>query len=133
MPWIIFLDSVFCILYSVFDLFQIQILKHRLGKVFSPATRSHHAVGHALQQFILGSSMLLRDREVFFQSVGTLHRDSTGDPDQFTGFDIKNFWIVKIKKFLADIHRQTPWFIGLTYGYTAADRSKNQSPSAYDE
>jgi hypothetical protein len=83
---------------------QIQIFQHRLGKVFRLAAGGHHAIGHTLQQLILTGSMLLRDREVFFQSVRALHRNSTSHADQFTGFDIKNFRVLKIKKFLANIH-----------------------------
>ena len=48
---------------------------------------------------------MLRDREVLGQSVRAVDRYCAGHPDQFAGFDIKDFGEFVIENLVAGLHR----------------------------
>jgi hypothetical protein len=48
--------------------------------------------------------MLLRDREVFAQSVRAVHRYGTGDPNQLPSLDVENLFVLIIEKQFSDLH-----------------------------
>ena len=83
---------------------QPQFCEHVLGEVLRPAGGGDHAVGHGLTEFGFGGACLLRDREVFGQSVGTADCHGTADPDQFAGFGIEDFLISVVEKFRTAFH-----------------------------
>lgn len=78
---------------------------HTFDKVFCPARRGDDSVSHRLSQFVFGGTDLLRDREVFGESVRAVHRYRAGHPDQFSGFDVENFGEFVIKNLVAGLHR----------------------------
>jgi hypothetical protein len=78
-------------------------------EVFGPPGGGDDPVGHGLAEFLGGCTCFLRDREVFFQSVGAPHRHGAADPDQLTGLDIENLGILVIEHLLPDIHGESPF------------------------
>ena len=83
---------------------QPQFFEHAESEIFRPSGRRYDAVGHRLFQFSFGCPCLLRDREVFLQSGGTVHRHGTPYPDQFAGLGVEDLFIVVIEYFLVYFH-----------------------------
>ncbi len=85
-----------------------QFFSHAQGKVFGPTGRRNDAVGHRLAQFGLGCPGLLRDREVFGQSVRAIDGYGAGNPDQLPGFRVKDFFERVVKNFPPFFHPFLP-------------------------
>ena len=87
---------------------QPQFREHVLGEVLCPTGRRDHAIGHGFAQFGFSGSCLLRDREVFGQSVGAADRYGTADPDQFPGLGVEHFFVGEIEKLGTAFHLRLP-------------------------
>lgn len=87
-------------------------------EIFCLSRRCDDAIGHGFSQFIRSCACLLRQREVFLQSVGAADRHGTSDSDQFTRLDVENFGILKVKDFFSCFHRVLRCWEG-TDGLTA--------------
>ena len=111
--------------FRLFD--PVQLIGHPQGEVFRPARGGDHAVSHGFAQFFWCGAGLLRDREVFAQSVRAVNGDGTGDADQFAGFGVQNFLIGKIEKFTLLFHLALPY---LNSGNRSAAR-QNTPTGAY--
>ena len=64
---------------------------HAFDKILRPSRRRNDSVSNRLAQFIFGGPGILRDREVFGESVRAVDGYGAGHPDQLAGFDIENF------------------------------------------
>lgn len=96
-----------CLLLESFG-FEIQITQLLEQEVLGLPCRSNDAVGHGFFQFIIMSTCLLRQREVFLQSVGAPDGNCTADPDEFTCLGVENFGILKVKDFFSGLHKMAP-------------------------
>jgi|GEM_PF-3340042 hypothetical protein len=87
---------------------QLAFLLHAQHEIFCPAARRDDAVGQGLLDFRCRCACLLRDREVFAQSVRTANRHGAGDSDQLAGAQIQHLFVLEIKNLLAYFHRSPP-------------------------
>jgi hypothetical protein len=82
-----------------------KFILHALDEVFCPSRGSNNSVSDGLAQLVPGGAGMLRDREVFGQSVRAVDRYCAGHPDQFAGFDIEDFGEFIIENLVAGLHR----------------------------
>lgn len=96
-----------CLLLESFG-FDIQIIQLLEQEVLSLPRRGNDAVGHGFFQFIIMCTCLLRQREVFLQSVRAPDGNCTANPDEFTCLVVENFGILKVKDFFSGLHNASP-------------------------
>ena len=90
----------------------VELAEH---EILGPPRRGDDAVGHGLAEFFGCCACFLRDREVFFQSVGAPDGHGAPDPDQLPGLDIENLGILVIEQLLPEIHGEPPFLHGSFY------------------
>ena len=54
---------------------------HAFDEVLGPPRWGDDSVSHCFAEFVLGGASILRDREVFGESVGAVDSHGTGHPD----------------------------------------------------
>ena len=90
-------------------IFGLEFGLHAQDKVLGPTCRADDPVSHGFLELFGAGPGLLRDREVFLQSVRAARGDSHRGADQFPGFDVKHFGVGVVGKNLcAGFHVDAP-------------------------
>ena len=77
---------------------------HAFDEVLSPPRWGNDAVSHRFAEFVLSGTSILRDREVFGESVGAVDSHGTGHPDQLPRFDVEDFGKLIIENVVTASH-----------------------------